>query len=63
MRALTLLAVLAPVTLLAACGSDREKTVVVQPPAATQSSPPQSNTVVVPQSGGTKVCPPGYSAC
>jgi hypothetical protein len=60
MRPLTLLAVLAPVA-LAACGA-KEKTVVVNPPAQTQVAPPaSSNTVVVP--GGTKVCPPGYTAC
>jgi uncharacterized lipoprotein YajG len=57
-----LIAALAVLT-LAGCGSDKEKTVVVQPPNSTQSAPPQNNTVVVPQSGSTRVCPPGYTTC
>lgn len=48
---------------LSACGSDEPKTVIVNPPDSTQSTPPQNNTVVVPQSGGTKVCPAGYTTC
>lgn len=62
MRALPIvaLAVLIP---LAACGSDKEKTVVVEPPHTSQSTPPQNNTVVVPPSGATKVCPSGYTTC
>ena len=60
MRPLVALAVLAPLA-LAACGHDKEKTVVVNPPAQTQAAPPQNNPVVVP--GGTKVCPPGYTTC
>jgi uncharacterized lipoprotein YajG len=62
MRALPIVA-LAALIPLAACGSDKEKTVVVQPPNSTQSAPPQNNTVVVPQSGATKVCPSGYTTC
>jgi len=62
MRSLPMIAALAVLS-LAACGSDKEKTVVVQPPASTQSAPPQNNTVVVPQSGATRVCPAGYSTC
>jgi predicted small lipoprotein YifL len=62
MRSMPMIAVMAVLS-LAGCGSDKEKTVVVQPPASTQSAPPQNNTVVVPQSGGTKVCPQGYTTC
>jgi uncharacterized lipoprotein len=61
-RSLPIIAVTAVLS-LAACGSDKEKTVVVNPPNSTQSAPPQNNTVVVPQSGATKVCPAGYSTC
>lgn len=63
MRSMPLSLAVMAVLSLAACGSDKEKTVVVNPPASTQSAPPQNNTVVVPQSGTTKVCPPGYSTC
>lgn len=62
MRSMPIVAALALLS-LAGCGSDKEKTVVVQPPTSTQAAPPQNNTVVVPQSGSTKVCPPGYTTC
>lgn len=62
MRSLPIIAAMAVLS-LAACGSDKDKTVVVQPPAAAQTAPPQNNTVVVPQSGTTRVCPAGYSTC
>jgi len=61
MRFMMLLAPLALVLPLAACG-DSEKTVIVQPPA-TAAAP---STVVVPQnppaSSQTKICQPG-SVC
>jgi hypothetical protein len=66
MRSIAIVAVLAPILLLSACGSDDEgKTVVVNPPSTTavQPAPPQNNTVVVPPSGTTKVCPSGQTVC
>ena len=53
-HALLALAVLSPLA-LSACGSDDEKTVVVNPqPGA---------TVVVNPDGTTKTCPPGATTC
>jgi len=59
-KLLTLAAVLAPLA-LGACGSDKEKTVIVQPPA--QSS---GGTVVMPAAPAgsvTKICPAGTTSC
>lgn len=62
-RLFALGATAALVLTLAACGDDKDRTVVVNPQPAPSSTvvnpPPANNTVVVPQSGTTRTCPAG----
>jgi hypothetical protein len=55
MRQLLLVAILAPLLTLTACGGEEHKTVIVNPPPA--------GTVVVPPGSQTKVCPAGTTVC
>lgn len=68
MRALKMMALLAPLA-LAACGGE-DRTYVVNPPAqpapaasSTVVAPPSGHTVVVPPSGPARVCPYGAVTC
>jgi hypothetical protein len=56
MRQLLLVAILAPLITLSACGGEERKTVIVNPP-------PAAGTVVVPPGSQTKVCPQGATVC
>jgi hypothetical protein len=55
MRQLLLVAILAPLSTLTACGGEEHKTVIVNPPPA--------STVVVPPGSQTRVCPQGTTVC